>query len=215
MFRAILATQWKWTRGVVLIATVIGFAIPLASLQSAQNNSYGAENFVFRMQEWGLAYSLLAAALGLVVALAAWTNDHRGRHVYALSLPVSRARYALMRLASGAVFLAPPILAVLAAAVLVASFGAIPNGLHAYPVALALRFAFAAAVAYALFFSIASATQKTAGVLLGIVAALLLVQYTLNLTSGRFELLPRLAEFLFSAPGVFSVFTGRWTLVDV
>src|SRR5438067_13369733 len=90
MFRAIAVTQWKWTRTVALLATVAAFSLPLAALQSARQASTPLE-FIAAMQAWGLGYALLAAGVGLAVALAAWGHDHQGRHVYALSLPVSRS----------------------------------------------------------------------------------------------------------------------------
>lgn len=213
MFRMILETQWKWTRAVVLLATVLGFALPLASLQGA-SDAYNAGDFVRRMQVWGVAYAILAAGIGLTVGLAAWAHDQRGRHLYALILPVSRARYVLMRLGAGGTFLLGPIAGVLLGALGVALFANLPAGLHAYPIALTLRFAFAAAVAYALFFSVASATQKTAGIILGVIAAAILAQYGLQLINVNYPLLSRIGDVLFSAPGVFSVFTGRWSLVD-
>lgn len=213
MFRAILETQWKGTRAMVLLATIVGFALPLASNQFA-TGAYDAGDYVNRMQVFGVGYALLAAGIGLVVALAAWSLDHRGRHVYALSLPVTRARYVLMRLGAGAVFLAPPTIAVLLGALLIAALGSLPPGLHAYPVALTLRFAFAALVAYALFFAIGSSTQRTAGIVLGSIAALFLAQYVLSLVDVKFDLLRRVFELAFDSPGVFSVFAGRWSLVD-
>lgn len=213
MYRMILLTQWKWTRAVVLIATVLGFAIPLASLQTA-GSARDAAAFVARMQQFGIWYALLAAGVGLLVALAAWAHDQRGRHTYALILPVSRARYVLMRLGAGLSFLLPPTVAVLLGALLVTLFGAIPAGLTTYPVALTLRFFFAACVAYAIFFAIASATQKTAGIILGTVAALLLAQYVLSLAGPQVQLTQRILELLFAQPGVFSIFSGRWSLVD-
>jgi hypothetical protein len=213
MFRMMLATQWKWTRTLVLIATIVGFAIPLAALRTAVDG-WSPQDFVKRMQLWGAAYALLAAGCGLAIALATWAPDHRGRHVYALTLPVSRARYVLLRLLAGAVCLVPPVLAVLLGALAVSIFGAIPEGLHAYPLALTLRFAFAALVAYALFFAIGSATQKSAGVVLAIVAGVFLAQYVLALANVRYDLLMRAADLLFVSPGIFSVFAGRWTLID-
>jgi hypothetical protein len=213
MFGMIVRTQWKWTRTLVLLATVAGFAVPLASLQSASSNS-SPRGFVLTMQSFGVAYALLAAGVGLAVALAAWTHDQRGRHIYALSLPVSRARYVLMRLGAGAIFLAPPTVAVLIGALVVSLFGSLPAGLHAYPVALTLRFAFAALVAFAVFFAIGSSTQRTAGIVLGVFAALLLTQYVFSLVGVRYNLLSRVADLLFTAPGLLSVFSGRWTLVD-
>lgn len=213
MFRAIVETQWKWTRGYALVATILGFVLPLASLQSAHAQDTPSE-FVFAMTRFGVWYALLAAATGLAAGFLAWSHDHRGRHVYALTLPVSRARYALMRLGAGAMFLLPPVLAVLLGGLAVAALGAIPDGLRVYPLALALRFAFAMLVAYSVFFAIGSATQKAAGILLGIVAAALLAAYMLAIADSKVELLPSVFRWLFESPGIFSVFTGRWSLVD-
>lgn len=214
MFRAILATQWKGSRVIVLLATVIAFALPLASLQRARD-AYSPHQFVSAMQMWAGGYALLAAAVGLLVALAAWQPDHQGRHVYALSLPVSRARYTALRFAAGAVFMIPTVIALLVGALVVAASDAIPDGLHAYPVALSVRFAFAAAVSYALFFSIASATAQTAGVIIGVIAAVLFSQYLLSVTSADVDLLTPIFQFVFVRPGILSVFAGRWMLVDV
>jgi hypothetical protein len=213
MYRMILLTQWKWTRAIVLIATILGFALPLASLQAA-NGPGPAADFVARMQGFGVWYALLAAAIGLMVALTAWAHDQRGRHVYALVLPVPRAHYVLMRLGAGLSFLVPPTIAVLLGALFVAVFGDVPSELTVYPFALTLRFLFAAGVAYTLFFAIGSATQKTAGILLGAMATVLLTQYLFAVLGVDFDLLERAVEFLFRTPGVFSVFSGRWSLVD-
>lgn len=214
MFRAILLTQWKWSRVIVLLTTITGFALPLASLRTAAT-AYSPVEFVFSMQRWAVGYALLAAAAGLLVALSAWQHDHAGRHVYALSLPVTRARYTALRFGAGALFLALPIAAVLIGCLIVAMSGIIPDGLHAYPLELTSRFALAAFVAYAIFFAIASSTPQTAGVVIGLIAAVLFSQYLLSVTSAEVDILTPIGNFLFVRPGLFSVFTGRWMLVDV
>ena len=213
MFRALLATQWKGTRTVVLLATLVGFALPLMSLRSARGAS-SATQFIGAMQGWAGGYAILAAGLGLLVAMAAWQPDHAGRHVYALSLPISRAHYTLLRLGAGALFLVPPALALLVGALIVA-VSDVPAGLHAYPLALAVRFALATAVAYSIFFAIASATPQTAGVILGAIAAVLFTQYLLSIMGTGQDILSPIANFIFVRPGVLSIFTGRWMLVDV
>ncbi len=213
MFRAIVETQWKWMRGYALIATVLAFVIPLASLQSASRAS-DANEFVGAVQSFGVWYALLAAATGLCAAFTAWSHDHRGRHVYALILPISRARYVIMRLGAGALFMLLPVLTLLIGAWAVAVFGTIPDGLHVYAVSIAIRFALAALVAYALFFAVSSATSKAAGIVLGLIAALLLLTYLANVANLPLDFLPRVGRALFESPGVFSVFTGRWMLVD-
>ncbi|HJQ21362.1 MAG TPA: hypothetical protein VJ867_13525 [Gemmatimonadaceae bacterium] len=214
MFRAILITQWKWTRTVALLSAVVAFSIPIAALQSARE-AVTPQEFIGRMQSWGLGYALLAAMLGLLVALAAWGHDHQGRHVYALSLPVDRKRYVLLRLGAGAAFLVPGVVAVLLGSLVVLGLGAIPTGLHAFPLALTARFALATFTAYVLFFAIGSGTTRTAAYVLGVVAFVLFVQFLISATGGEFNLLEYVASALFGRGGVLSVFSGRWMLVDV
>lgn len=214
MFQAILATQWKSSRIPVLLATIIAFTLPLASLQGARN-AYNAVQFINAMQQWAGGYALLAAGLGLLVAMNAWQADHAGRHVYALTLPLSRSRYAMLRMGAGAIFLIPPVIGLLIGALVVAASDAIPNGLHAYPIALALRFLLATAVAYGIFFAIAASTSQTAGVILGIIAAVLFTQYLLSVSGSGEDILGPIINFVFMRPGVLSIFSGRWLLVDV
>jgi hypothetical protein len=214
MFRMITLTQWKWTRTTLLLATLAAFGLPLAALRGAREE-VTPRDFIDAMQMWSIGYALLAAGVGLVVALAAWGHDHQGRHVYALSLPVARWRYALMRFGAGMLFLVLPTLALFASGLVVWFSGAIPQGLHVYALSLALRFFFAAAVSFALFFAIGSATTRTAAVILGAVAVLFLAQYVVELTGSDLNLLARLADFVFVRPGVLSVFSGRWMLIDV
>jgi hypothetical protein len=215
MFKAITESQWKWTRGPALLGALVGFLLPVASLQLARPAILQANMFVNLMQEFSVGYSILAAGAGLVIALTAWTHDHRGRHVYALSLPVPRWQYALMRFGAGGLFLLAPIGGVLAGSLVVAATGAIPEGLHAYPIALTLRFGFAAAVAYAIFFAIASSTAKTAGLVLGLIASVILVQVVLSMIAVRYDVVAWAGRLIFEVPGILSVFSGRWTLIDV
>ena len=217
MLRTIIWMQWKSTRALALLTTVVAFALPLASLKSAAD-TYSPATFVATMQSFGAAYSLLAALTGLLVAVSAWRPDHAGRHVYALSLPLPRTRYALFRFSAGLVFIVPTIVALLVGSLLVASSGAIPDGLHAFPFSLALRFALAALVAYAIFFSIASSTNRTAGIIVTIIAGIIFAQYLVLVFGGgsrSVDLLGEVARFIFVRPGILSVFSGRWMLIDV
>jgi hypothetical protein len=217
MFKQLLAVQWKATRVAVLLATLIGFMIPITSVESISGlTGYAADagNVVFQMQSFGVGYAMLAAGSGLVLAILAWSQDHRGRHVYALSLPILRWKYALMRLAAGALFLLLPTIGVLVGSLIGLSMVHVPPGLHAYPVALTSRFFLASAVAYAVFFAISASTQRTAGMVLGSFAAILLVAFVLASTI-QYDLISRVGAILFNAPGLLAVFTGRWMLVDV
>jgi hypothetical protein len=213
-WRAILESQWKWTRGLALLGVLVGFALPLLSLRTALATQSAAA-FIATMQAWGVGYAIAAAALGLAMAIAAWAFDHRSRHVYALSLPVARWRYVLMRFCAGLVVLALPVAAVFVGSEVVAHSSTIPKVLHAYPIALTLRFGFATLVAYALFFAISSATGRTAGYILGSIALIVVAQVVLSSANLQVNLLSQSMDLVFSAPGLLAVFGGRWMLIDV
>ena len=218
MFRAILYTQWKWSRLIVVLGTVAGFAIPMLSVQGAARADRGAlqaQELLRAVQSWGTLYPLLAAALGLLLAIAAWAPDHRGRHVHALTLPLPRWQYALLRFAAGVVLLAPAMLGVLAGASLASLAARLPPGLQTYPFALAVRFALAALVAFAVFFAISAGTARTAGIILGAIGLLVLVQVFASISNVDLDLFAILQIVLLVGPGPLAVFTGRWMLVDV
>src|SRR5881396_450419 len=218
MFRAILYSQWKWSRLIVALGTVAAFVLPLVSLQGAaraDRSPLEAEALLHAVQSWGTLYPLLATALGLLVAIATWAPDHRGRHIHALTLPLPRWRYVLLRFAAGATVLAGPILAVLLGAVLATALATIPPGLQGYPLALALRFALALLVAYAVFFAVSAGTTRTAGIILGVIAAVILVQVVASIANIDLNLFAAAHTVLLLGPGPLAVFTGRWMLVDV
>ena len=166
MWRVTLETQWKWSRGMLLLLAVASFALPLVSLR-ASLGAWNESTFIASIQAWSVGYAVTAAGLGLVMAILAWSYDHRLRHVYALSLPIPRWRYVILRFSAGLALLTLPVMALFVGTEVVAFSSIVPTTLHAYPVAVTLRFAFASLVAYALFFAISSATAKTAGYILG------------------------------------------------
>lgn len=214
MWRAVLESQWSWTKGLALIGVLIGFALPLVSLRTA----VGAESlssFISTMAAWGVGYAITAGALGLMTAIVAWGFDHRLRHVYALSLPIARWRYVLLRFAAGLVMLSIPVAALLAAAEIVAHSSLVPTGLHAYPVALTLRFAFALLVAYALFFAVSAATPRTAGYILGTIGLVIVAHVVVGSATSRVDVVGTVLNLVFATPGLLAVFGGRWTLIDV
>ncbi len=214
MFRAILYTQWKWTRLALLPGVVIAFSLPVLSVQGAGDSRL--PYWVLRgVGGYGVWFPALAAALGLLVAVTAWREDHRGGHVYALSLPVERWRYALLRFAAGAVLLAGPIVALWLGSLLATAAASIPPTLRAYPNAVALRFALAALVAYGLFFAVSAGTARTATYVLGGVAALIAFDVLLQAAGANVSVSREVWAWLTRAPGPMAVFTGRWMLIDV
>jgi FtsH-binding integral membrane protein len=214
MFRAILRTQWKWTKLAVLVSVLVAFAMPLISLNTNADTRY-PRVLISSMQTWGVAYATFAGAVGLLVAWLAWASDHRGHHVYALTLPVARWRYVLLRFGAGVVFLIPIVVALGIGSVLATSTNVVPEGLHAYPMALTLRFAFAALVAFAIFFAISAASARSAAVILGAICAVLVVEFLTDAMGLGWHVGLHAVDFLMVYPGILSVFSGRWTLIDV
>ncbi len=218
MFRAVLYTQWKWSRLIVVLGTVAAFAIPLLSLQGAARPDRGAlqtQELLGAVQSWGALYPLLATALGLLMAIAAWAADHRGRHIHALTLPIERWRYVLLRFGAGVVLLAAPIAAVFIGSSLAVLTATLPPGLQSYSIALAVRFAFAVFVAYAVFFAVSAGTARTAGIILGVIAAVILVQVVANIANIDLNVFGVAQTVVLLGPGPLAVFTGRWMLIDV
>jgi hypothetical protein len=218
MFRAILYSQWKWSRLIVAAGTIVSFALPIVSLQGAargDRDPLQAQALLAAVQSWGTLYPLLAAGLGLLVAISTWAADHRGGHIHALTLPLPRWRYVLLRFGAGVTLLAAPMVAVLVGALLAVWTATMPPGLQGYPVALALRFAIAVLVAYAVFFAVSSGTARTAGIILGVIGTVVVVHIVAGLANVGLDLFGTLQVVILNWPGPLAVFTGRWMLIDV
>ncbi len=218
MFKAILYTQWKWSRAVVMLSVVIAFALPVMSVQRAgitEPSRWEVQELLRTIELWSVWYAVLAVGLGLLVATTAWAQDHRGRHVYALSLPIPRWHYAMLRFAAGSLLLAAPVVALWIGALLATATAQIPPGLNAYPNALALRFALAAFVAYSVFFAISAGTTRTAGYVLAVVGALVVTQVMMEASGMGGGIAEVLFDRVITWPGPLEIFTGHWMLIDV
>jgi hypothetical protein len=228
MFAETLGLHWKVARWPLVPFVLLGFGVPLLALRVASgiaerpDGGMVAIELLGMMELWNPVYPLLASLLGVTVALTAWTLDHRGGHVYALSLPLPRWRYALLKLAAGGAVLLVPVLALWAGAWLGSVLAVIPEGLQAYPHAFAFRFLLAALVVYAATFALAAGTMRT--------AVLLISALVLFLVFGTFaadwvgtilgipDMVTPLDLFdraLLRWPGPFHVLGGNWSLIDV
>jgi len=214
MFRVILMAQWKWTRLLLLPAVVVGFALPILSVQHLESSN-ASWNVIREAAAWSVWFAALAGALGLLVATSAWLSDHRGGHVYALSLPVERWRYVLLRYGCGALLLAFPILSLWVGALLATASVDLQVGLNAYPNSLAVRFALAVFVSYSIFFAVSSGTSRTAGYILAVIGGLVVAELLLNAAGAGAQLIDPLLNGVMNWPGPLEVFTGRWMLIDV
>ena len=96
MFRQILFVNWKAARFGMIPFLLAAFALPLLTVQQARVKEALPETASVRGAEllhlvslWTPLYPALALAIGAVLALMVWNWDHRGQHVYPLSLPLS------------------------------------------------------------------------------------------------------------------------------
>jgi len=149
------------------------------------------------------------------VGMAAWTADHAGGHVYALSMPVSRPHFVLLRFAAGVALLLPVILAMgLGTAVATVAVD-LPVGLHAYPAQLTARFALASLACFAIFFSISIATKRALLFTLGGVGGVLLAELLVQALGSEVSVTDTVLQLLTRWPGPLSILVGRWALFDV
>jgi hypothetical protein len=228
MVQPMLFLHWKQVRFVLLPLALAAYALPLLAVQGLGNapgmTAPGLEAYriVFGSAIWQTAFPLLATAVGVTLALSSWNWDHQLGHVYALSLPISRRRYAAMKMGAGAALALLPALTLWAGARVAAASVSLPPGLHAYPDQLAIRFLAATLVAYAILFAMAAGTIRTTLWVLAGIGALLVFDVVatewlfpwLGVFRDR-SLAGWLYHLLSTAPGPFQVFTGHWTLIDV
>lgn len=215
MFNAVLYTQWKWVRIPLLVLAVASFALPVLSVRSQYDPAIPAVALLSRIQSWGLVYPLLALCVGLVVALAIWMPDRSGRHIYALSMPLPRWRFVLLRFVAGLVLVLAPVILLGIGALVATAATRIPPGVNAYPGAIMLRFLLATLVAFSLAFAVAAGTSRLTRVVLGVLCLVIAVEIALSLAgiSGVDPVL-RLLEWMASPTGPLDIFAGRWMLLD-
>ena len=229
MFRQIVRTHWQGGRLALLPLIVAAFALPLAAVQGTLDFGSSASlhdqmgGVLFALQTWLPFFPALAALTGITMALTVWAPDHAGKHVYALSLPVSRRRYVLMKLGSGALLAVVPAAMMGLGALIATASIAIPTGLEAYPGLLAVRFLGASIIAYALTFALSAWSGRSAVATVAAIAGVLLVAEfaTTGLAS---TVAPAMADFspiawvfesAIKIPGPFGVFAGNWAMIDV
>jgi hypothetical protein len=133
-------------------------------------------------------------------------------HVYALSLPLARWEYAMLKMGAGAVLALIPTAAIWIGAHLASAAVVLPEGLHAYPNELTFRFFLAVLLSYAVVFALASGTTKTASGVMGVVVGGFVFGIMVLEAFGVGDLA---LQALWSAGGPLEVFTGSWALIDV
>ena len=218
MFRQILSSQWRWSALAVVLLTIAGFGIPVWVVQRAgliSPSQWDVVQMLAEIRTIGILFPVLALIAGAAIAGTAWAADQRGQHVYALSLPVPRWYYALLRFAAGLVLLAPIALGVWIGSVVAIRAATIPEGLTSYIAPVALRFTLSLLVTYALLFAVAAATKRVQQIVLGAVALLIALQVVVALAGLNIDILGNTIGRLFGWPGPFQIITGPWMLIDL
>ncbi len=227
LYQPMLYLHWKQVRLPLVPFVVAAFGLPLLSVQGFGSEGVSALSVeayyaVSSYQIWLPLFPMLAGGIGIVLALTAWNWDHRLGHVYALSLPVERWEYALLKMGAGVALGLLPTLAFWVGAHLAAASVTLPAGLNAYPNHLAFRFFLALLMTYAFFFALGAGTIKTTvwvvtGIFVALVASEILGDVLVLYFSGLegVSFLELATDWLVEAGGPFEVFTGNWTLIDV
>src|SRR6187549_2902040 len=124
MLREMINLHWKAGRWAVLLLVPVCFGLPLlvsrfaAESADSLESSFRAASMINGSQVWAPMFPLIAALSGIAIALTAWTWDHRGNHIYSLSLPLPRWEYAVLKFIAGVVMLALPIVGLFAGALI-------------------------------------------------------------------------------------------------
>lgn len=225
-FNPLLWSQWKVSRWAVLVLLPLCLGLPIVVVRFARQMAGGpfsqpALDMINAVELWVPIFPLLAAVTGCTLALCAWLWDHNTNHVYALSLPIERWRYALMKFLAGAAVLLLPAAAIWLGAIFGVSTTTLPEGLHSYPISFGFRFLLASLICYAITFAFAAGTIRTTVRI--ITALFVLVVFGTILTdyvgSALGEPIPSPLDVVVMAltswPGPFNVLGGSWMLIDV
>jgi len=228
MYQPMLFLHWKQIKVALIPLVLAAFAAPLLSVQGLgslsafSEDTIGAYQFMTYSAVWVAVFPALAGVIGITLALSSWNWDHQLNHVHALSLPIPRWRYATLKMGAGVVLALLPGLAFWAGAQLAAASLTLPEGLHAYPNALALRFFLSVLCSYAVLFAMAAGTVRTTMIMVTAIILLMLVGGSLNDFLGRYfetfrqvNVVEWTLQLLWSRNGPFEVFSGSWLLIDV
>ncbi len=217
MYHVLLLDQWKAVRLPIALACIVAFTIPILSVQfaTAEFTFSTAPLLLSSQVQWGLAYPVLAAGVGLLLGTSAWSRDHRADHVYAMSLPLPRSQYALLKFGAGLLIVVPVVVAIGVGTISASLSATVPEGLTAYPIALTIRFALTTAMAFAIFFAIASGTPRIAGIVLGGATVVTVAMLFLTTVGYGDSIVRPFLTILLGPASPFNAFGGRWMLIDV
>jgi hypothetical protein len=157
--------------------------------------------------------AFLAFGAGATAGIFLPSADPAANRLYRMILPIARWQMALLEFGAGSTFIAIMALWLLVCGGAFAAFGPIPEGMHAYPLALALRFAATALLVQSFFLSLNRATERTQ--IRGAIVVFGLIGLAIILTLFGFGwLIERALTLLFTSGGPLRILIGSWQLVD-
>ncbi len=217
MFRMMLFTQWRESRLAVLVLAAAAVAVPLLSLRGSWSpgNPWAAWELLASTAQWGAAYPIIALLAALLLSAGAWWPDHRTRHVYALTLPIARHRYLLLRYAAGVCLLLVVTVAMNLSALVATSRLSLPPLLHGYPFGISLRFFLAGLSAYTILFALNGLTPRAARGVVALFLLLIVASLLADLVSLGWSPMGAVADALLSPYSPLAIFRSRWMLIDV
>lgn len=228
MFGQILFTQWKSLRIGMIPFVIAAFGLPIMAVQGFGGDHSASTSVMLDMQllfqgwqAWLPIFPALAVTVGMVTALNAWNWDHKGEHLYSLSMPIHRWQYALYKMGAGALLLLLPAVGMWLGALTASASLSLPEGLNTYPTLLSVRFLVAGLIAYSCMFALASGTIKTTVIIFSsifggiLVLALASDLMVVAIPGWEWSVNVFIERALMEWPGPLQVFSGNWTLIDV
>ncbi len=220
MFTAMLRAQWIWSRAMMLFFLGAGFTIPLLSVPLVSRGRHTwmtSANIVDLGGVIGVAIAILIAIAAVAIEIQNWSVDERGGHIYTLSLPIDRRRYASYRLIGSFLLLSLICVAIAAGGISAGALLDLPSTLRTYPVALALRALLAGWFVHTLAFAFRLGAWDRSGktlfaALLAVAVALILPAAWPGATTGW---LPMVGRLLIAPGGPLGILAGHWSLIDV
>lgn len=222
MFEAVMRVQWQRMRWMVLVCALAVLALPWYSVISTQgiNADWRMGDLLYRQLQAGsraVMFPMIAAILGFLLGVSAWSADRQVKFVYAFTLPIPRWYYTLLQIGMGVLCIVGTGIVFWIGANLRLAFVELPPVLHAYPSLIAVRFVLAALLAYAASFALASLDERKS---ITLVLVLLLGGIAAVAALGSFGFLETApvrwaTDLIIGRFGILSAFIGNWRLVDL
>ena len=215
MYRALLAEQWKHQRVEITALSIAAAVACPACVWMVTGGEYQPWQLVETGGKIGFAGAWIALITGVACSIRPYVLDARAKHTYALSLPVPRSDYSLLRVGSGLSLTLVPGVAFLIGASIAAQ--AAPPGtlLQTFPLQLTLRFALAAAFAFSFVFGVQYGLGRQAVRWLMIAGLTVIGVEVVGQLALHVSMTAPFFDLIVTRGSPLRVFMTRWTLFNV